>query len=95
MALKRQVHCVIRDNSAYGNRRITHLGGYDSDGTRWYVMTEAAIDKLRSGDWKFFISVAGHETDVIAREQGGTWVLTTERDGYAGNNLGSLPDCAG
>ena len=93
MALRRQVHCVVRDNSEHGNQRITHLGGRNPDGTRWYATTTEAISRIHSGEWTFFISVAGNETEVIVRQREDTWVLTTQRDAYEGNNLGNLPEC--
>jgi hypothetical protein len=46
------------------------------------------------GFTEFYVSVNGHETDVIVSStEAGTKYLRTKGDKYSTNNLLSLPEC--
>jgi hypothetical protein len=94
MAIRRQVQCVTRDMAEAAHRRITHIGGYLADGSRWREKSERAIRLIEFDMLEFFVAVGDHEVRVIIAEHDDTRYLKTETDGYEPDNLLSLPDCS-
>jgi hypothetical protein len=54
---------------------------------------EDAIKAIENRQWDFFVLVNGREVDVIVASHEGRKYLKTTADGYAPNNLLSLPEC--
>lgn len=94
MASKHQVLCINKSDRYNPHERITHIGGKNSDGTKWRLTQGDAIAGIESGKWSFYVSKAGQTVDVVvAKSQYGHKYLKTVADGEQPNNLLSLPEC--
>ena len=94
MAAKHQILCINKSDRYNPHERITHIGGKNSDGTKWRLTQPDAIVGIESGKWSFYVSKAGKTVDVIvAKSQYGHKYLKTEADGEQPDNLLSLPEC--
>jgi len=94
MADRHQVICVNKSDRPNPHERITHIGGKNSDGTRWRITQQAAIDGIESNKWSFYVSRGGQSVNVVvATSRYGHKYLKTEADGEQPNNLLSLPEC--
>jgi hypothetical protein len=88
-----QVKCIRKRGDHYNpHERIEGLGG---DG--WYWPEEAIIAEIEkpeySRQWNFFTYVGGKWAWVIVATHSSRKYLKTDADGYAPNNLLSLPEC--
>jgi hypothetical protein len=92
MAAKHQVSCINKHNHGDPHERIKNIGGV-TDGKRWIVAEDKAIEGIKSGEWAFFVNVGGKQVDVVIASHNGRQYLKTFPDGYAPNNLLSLPEC--
>lgn len=89
-----QVTCIKKSNSQYIHERILSIGGPNTDGTRWLLNTAEAIDGIKSGKWRFWVSVNGKSVWVVVSTSAtGQPYLKTQSDGDVTNNLLSLPEC--
>ena len=92
MAQRVHVECIRKRDRTNPHERIELIGGRNADGTRWYMQEDPAIRDAKSGKYQFFV-VVGREVDVIIANHLGREYLKTTADGYAPNNLLSLPEC--
>lgn len=94
MADSVRVTCITKPDRNNPHRHITHIGGTNPDGTRWYLTEEDAIDGIKRGKWQFYVHAGGRSVWVIIeRAPSGREYLKTEADGYRPDNLLSLPEC--
>ena len=94
MADSIQIQCINKSNRYNPHERIINVGGVNTNGTRWKMSQQAAIESIESGKWKFYVSVGGQSVWVIvAVSAQGHKYLKTQNDGEHPNNLLSLPEC--
>ena len=93
MATSVQVSCINKREHQNPHERITHVGGLNAGGTRWKLTEADAIDGIESGKWRFYVVAQGKSVSVVIATHLGRKYLKTESDGYAPNNLLSLPEC--
>lgn len=93
MAPRVRVGCINKRERNNAHERIQAIGGQNSDGTRWKMTEENAIRSIETGEYAFFVLVNGREVDVVVAAHEGRKYLKTTADGYAPNNLLSLPEC--
>lgn len=87
-----QVKCINKREHQNPHERITHIGGVEGT-TRWKITESAAIEGIKSGKWRFYVSANGKSVWVIIAIHLNREYLKTESDGYEPNNLLSLPEC--
>lgn len=88
-----EVKCISKENRSDPHNRITHIGGVKSDGNRWRITEEQAIQYIESGQYSFYVTVNWRKVNVIIETRNGRKYLKTEADGIIPNNLLSLPEC--
>lgn len=94
MATKHRIYCINKSDRDNPFERITHVGGVNSDGTRWKITENDAIKGIESGKWTFYVGAGMNAVDVIiSKSSSGHKYLKTKNDGAQGNNLLSLPEC--
>src|SRR5258707_575700 len=94
MASRHQVSCVNKTDRYNPHERISHIGGFNNDNTRWRLTEQEAIIGIENGTWQFYVHKGTHTVDVlIAVSRYGNKYLKTEADGDQPDNLLSLPEC--
>ena len=89
-----RVLCINKSDRPNPWERITHIGGVNSDGSRWRITQGEAIQGIESGKWSFYVDRGGNRVRVIvATSRFGNKYLKTEPDGEQPDNLLSLPEC--
>jgi hypothetical protein len=92
MASRHEVRCINKTDRYNPHERISHIGG--SNGSRWKITEEEAIQGIESGKWEFYVNQGGRVVDVIvAVSRFGHKYLKTIADGEQPDNLLSLPEC--
>jgi uncharacterized protein DUF3892 len=85
----RQVSCVNKHPSHFdAHTRIQFIGGGG-----WKHSETNAITWIKSGQESYWVSVGGRSVPVVVATHEGREYLKTTADGYAPNNLLSLPEC--
>jgi hypothetical protein len=94
MADTHQIRCIHTTQRTDPHQRIASVGGVNSDGTRWRLSQQVAIDGITSGMWAFFVEINRDRVQVIvAVSRCGHKYLKTKIDGDQPDNLLSLPEC--
>jgi hypothetical protein len=93
MPSRHQIHCISKREHNNPHERIQAIGGMNADGTRWKLSEDDAIEHIAAGKYQFFVKVGGREVGVVVAKHLDRKYLKTEADGYAPNNLLSLPEC--
>lgn len=88
-----RIDCINKDDRYSPHERIQYIGGANSDGTRWRLSLDEAIQGIEGGRWSFYVQVGGHTVTVLVAERDGRKYLRTEADGDSPDNLLSLPEC--
>lgn len=90
MAQRVRVTCVRKRDRQNPHERIEGIGGGPPP---WYMTEDQAIRAIQNGQYTFYVMVNGREVDVEVADHNGRPYLKTKADGYAPNNLLSLPEC--
>jgi hypothetical protein len=94
MATRHSVSCINKRGSHFNpHERISHIGGINSDNTRWKLSEDEAIKTIEDKKYEFYVSAGGKTVNVIVATHNGRKYLKTEADGYSPDNLLSLPEC--
>ncbi|MNI81932.1 hypothetical protein D3C73_1385890 [compost metagenome] len=94
MASRHEVLCVNKSDRYNPHERIRSIGGKNSDGSRWKLSQEDAIQGIENGKWLFYVSKGGRTVNVIVTvSRYGNKYLKTEADGESPDNLLSLSEC--
>jgi hypothetical protein len=86
--MPKQVTCITKREHYNAHERIQAIGG-----AGWRRSEDDAIRDVERDPTSYFVSVGGKSVSVIVATHSGRKYLKTETDGYAPNNLLSLPDC--
>lgn len=62
-------------------------------GYGWSHPKAQAVSNIRAGVQRYYVTVSGRDVNVRIGTRNGKGYLTTSPDGYAPNNLDTLPDC--
>jgi hypothetical protein len=91
---RHRVSCINKRGDHYdAHERISHIGGTDGKGERWRLPEDEAIRSIENGKYEFYVVVKNVEAEVVIAVHNGRKYLKTKPDGYAPNNLLSLPEC--
>ena len=93
MAFSVEIKCINKTYRTDPHERISHVGGVNSDGNRWKLTLDAAIQGIESGKWTFWAKGGGRTADVIIATHSGHKYLKTTNDGVHPDNLLALPEC--
>lgn len=93
MALSVQISCIHKQPRLNPHERISHVGGVNSDGTRWKLSLDQAIAGIENGTWQFWTSGGGTSAWVIVATHNGHKYLKTVADGLHPDNLLALQEC--
>ena len=90
-----RIDCVNKQPRNDPYRQITHVGGVNSNGGRWRITQDNAIDRIETGRNSFYVErPSGDRVEVVvAVSRHGNKYIKTEADGDEPNNLLSLPEC--
>ena len=90
--MAKQVTCITKREHHNPHERIAGIGGSEG-GARWWRSEDDAIRDIERDAKSYYTSAGGNSVWVIVATHNGRKYLKTTADGYAPNNLLSLPDC--
>ena len=93
MAQRVEVSCINKRPRNDPHERISHVGGLNSDNTRWKLDLDAAIRGIENGTWSFWTKGGGKTADVVVATHNGNKYLKTLADKVQPDNLLALPEC--
>jgi hypothetical protein len=88
MAENHLVRCSVKQQN-----RVTHIGGTNSDGTSWKMSEQDALQGIRNGKLKFYVTVDSKGVWLGASQEQGRDVLKPVGEGSDPSLLLHLPDC--
>jgi Protein of unknown function (DUF3892) len=89
-----RIDCVNKTDRTDAHERIRNVGGPKSDGNRWRLSEDAAIEGIETGKWTLHVErPTGHVVAVVIATRLGHKYLKTEADGEQPDNLLALPEC--
>lgn len=89
-----RIQCINKTDRMNPHERIQNIGGVNPDGTRWKMSLDRAIEGIKEGKWRFWVSVDNKSVWVdIATSAYRNEYLKTDADREQPNNLLSLPEC--
>lgn len=88
-----EIKCIQKSYRINPHERIENIGGINSNGSRWKISIERAIQGIETGKWGFYVLFNGIRVDVIISSHNGYKYLKTKNDGIQPDNLLSLPEC--
>jgi hypothetical protein len=91
--MPKQVTCITKREHYNPHERILGIGNNSSGILSWWRAEDDAIRDVEVDPSSYFVSVSGQSVWVIVATHNGRKYLKTTSDGYAPNNLLSLPDC--
>ena len=86
--MAKQVTCITKREHLNPHERILGIGGIG-----WWRAEDDAIRDVELNPQSYFVSAGGKSVWVVVATHNGRKYLKTTADGYAPNNLLSLPDC--
>lgn len=95
MAQSVRIECINKTDRFSPHERIRHIGGRNTDGTRWKLSQPDAICGIEDGRWSFYVErpFGDRVAVIVATSAAGNKYLKTVADGDQPNNLLSLPEC--
>ncbi|MES2678576.1 MAG: DUF3892 domain-containing protein [Bacteroidota bacterium] len=93
MADQYEVLCISRSGSDLNHERITHIGGKNSEGGKWRITQEKAIDGILNNELEFYMAKNGKTIKIIVAGPFGKKYLKSENDPDSPLDLLGLPDC--
>ncbi|TPW35082.1 DUF3892 domain-containing protein [Oecophyllibacter saccharovorans] len=93
MAMALEIKCINKSSRQDAHSRINHIGGINSNGGRWTLSEEEAIQGIKTHKYDFYTNAGGKKAKVVIATHEGREYLKTENDKIQPNNLLSLPEC--
>jgi hypothetical protein len=94
MAAQIQVRCINKTSRSSPHERIRDIGGVNSDGSRWKLSENQAIQDIENGKYTFYVErPIGRRVNVVIAVRLGHKYLKTQADGEQPDNLLALPEC--
>jgi len=88
------IHCITRSDLMNHDRRISHIGGVNPDGSHWRMRVDDAIAAIEGGRWGFYIERGGREVPVVvAVSRYGSKYIKTAEDKLHPDSMLTLPEC--
>jgi hypothetical protein len=92
---RHEVLCVDKTDRYNPHERIEHIGGKNTDGSRWKITQERAIALIEGRECSFYVNRGGRTADVIvSKSKFGNKYIKTVADGDHPDNLLSLTNCS-
>jgi hypothetical protein len=89
-----EIRCINRSDRTTPDDRIHHVGGVNSDGSRWKLTEDQAIAGIKDDRWKFWAASGATKAQiVVAKSKVGREYLKLDVDELQPDSLLSLPEC--